>query len=415
MGTTSLDVVRRAMQGIPGLRITSTYRSPSHNANVGGSPTSWHMNRDNPAVDISGPTAGLDELARRLAAYGGNAELLWRTKGHWDHVHFAIRGDGSDHEPYGDHHGGHSVSYQPAASQDHSQPQTVEEYIQAFFPTMSWALDHPSLGPILRRAGEEEWDAVRLQGAVQGTDWWQSNSDRRRELQILRETDPQTYQNRVNRATSQVLELAETLGIPLNSSKARDIAGMVLRNNLTEREISRAIMGRSGVTDVGLYQRAQRGSLSGAASQAHRQIEDLAQAYLVKLTPRTRGQWIRKIVMGTSSVDDFEQFAQQIALARDPWVKDFIDQGLTPMDGLAPYRDTVSRMLEMPASQVDFTDGKMQQAVTVREDGKRRLATTEEASENLRRLYKRRWNRTSNAKQSAAMLTSELATMFGRR
>lgn len=75
-----------------GLRITSTYRSPAHNARVGGSPTSKHMDRNNPATDIGGPTHLLDAYAAQLAQMGGWRQLLWRVPGHYDHIHVAHQG-----------------------------------------------------------------------------------------------------------------------------------------------------------------------------------------------------------------------------------------------------------------------------------------------------------------------------------
>lgn len=75
-----------------GLRVTSTYRSPAHNARIGGSRTSLHMDRNNPAVDIAGPFGLMDAFARQLAAMGGWRQLLWKVKGHWDHIHVAHRG-----------------------------------------------------------------------------------------------------------------------------------------------------------------------------------------------------------------------------------------------------------------------------------------------------------------------------------
>lgn len=87
----TLQIVEQAMEGIPGLRITSTYRDPEHNRSVGGSPTSYHMRRSDPAVDVSGPQESLDRLATRLASLGHDAELLWQSPGHYDHVHYALR------------------------------------------------------------------------------------------------------------------------------------------------------------------------------------------------------------------------------------------------------------------------------------------------------------------------------------
>jgi len=87
----SLQVVQQAMEGIPGLRITSTYRSPEKNRAVGGSSTSWHMNKANPAVDVAGPQSSMQALYRKLKSLGYDAELLFNSPGHYDHVHFAIR------------------------------------------------------------------------------------------------------------------------------------------------------------------------------------------------------------------------------------------------------------------------------------------------------------------------------------
>lgn len=88
----ALDRVSAIMPFYPGLRITSTYRTPEQNRRAGGSPTSYHMDKSNPAVDIGGPVWQLDRLAGALRQSGGWREMLWRTKGHFDHVHVAHEG-----------------------------------------------------------------------------------------------------------------------------------------------------------------------------------------------------------------------------------------------------------------------------------------------------------------------------------
>lgn len=91
-GGRALARVQSIIGAYPGLRITNTYRTPEHNRRVGGSPTSYHLDKVNPAVDIGGPTWQLDRIAAAFRAAGGWRELLWRTKGHYDHVHVAHQG-----------------------------------------------------------------------------------------------------------------------------------------------------------------------------------------------------------------------------------------------------------------------------------------------------------------------------------
>ena len=75
-----------------GAAVSSTYRTPAQNKAVGGSPSSYHLDRGNPAVDVVGPASVLDRLAGQLRAQGGLRELLWRVPGHYDHLHVAHNG-----------------------------------------------------------------------------------------------------------------------------------------------------------------------------------------------------------------------------------------------------------------------------------------------------------------------------------
>lgn len=75
-----------------GAYVTSTYRSPAQNRAAGGSPTSYHLDRSNPAVDIGGPTSVLNSLFSRIKAAGPWRELLWQVPGHYDHIHVAHSG-----------------------------------------------------------------------------------------------------------------------------------------------------------------------------------------------------------------------------------------------------------------------------------------------------------------------------------
>jgi TP901 family phage tail tape measure protein len=87
----AIDRARAAATGLP-VSMSSAYRTPARNRAVGGSPTSYHLDRFNPASDWVGPNWALDEMARRLRGAGRFRELLWRTFGHLDHLHYAHTG-----------------------------------------------------------------------------------------------------------------------------------------------------------------------------------------------------------------------------------------------------------------------------------------------------------------------------------
>lgn len=94
-----LEVRRRArraafhIKGIPGERVTSTYRSPEHNRRVGGVRNSFHMRRDpagRPLARDSVPPPGMSmaRYAALLQRQNPDLEVINED----DHVHIEPRG-----------------------------------------------------------------------------------------------------------------------------------------------------------------------------------------------------------------------------------------------------------------------------------------------------------------------------------
>ena len=88
-GYTGGATFARLIPLLKGYQVTDTYRDPEYNRRVGGVSTSYHMDKNNPAVDIGGSTAQLNALYAKLKAMGGWRQLLWQVPGHYDHIHVA--------------------------------------------------------------------------------------------------------------------------------------------------------------------------------------------------------------------------------------------------------------------------------------------------------------------------------------
>lgn len=83
----SLRVQRLTLDGFPGARITSTLRTPEHNAKVGGVRNSQHL--DNQAIDFAGVSGVTSDQAR--AYYASHGVTLTEAKNEGDHMHVGWR------------------------------------------------------------------------------------------------------------------------------------------------------------------------------------------------------------------------------------------------------------------------------------------------------------------------------------
>lgn len=81
-----------AFQGVEGERVTSTYRDPAHNRQVGGVSNSYHTRRDaqgNPMARDSVPPPGVSMTAYHRQLQAANPHLQVINEG--DHIHMEPR------------------------------------------------------------------------------------------------------------------------------------------------------------------------------------------------------------------------------------------------------------------------------------------------------------------------------------
>ncbi|MDQ3223726.1 MAG: hypothetical protein M3Q75_09700, partial [Gemmatimonadota bacterium] len=77
-------------------------------------------------------------------------------------------------------------------------PEELEEKVRELYPFLVIYLNEAEIGPILRQAAEESWSAARLEGAVQGTQWWANHNDAQRKWEYLKATNPGEYKRQVD-------------------------------------------------------------------------------------------------------------------------------------------------------------------------------------------------------------------------
>lgn len=284
---------------------------------------------------------------------------------------------------------------------------TAEELSALAGYTVAFFNVTPEMKALLQKAMANLYEPARLQAEIRNTQWYKTTSQTEREAWLLRSSDPAELDRRVQQMRSQILGLANRIGIPLGTPTLHKFANEALVNGYTEDQIRQKLGAMGSVFDVG----KKGGVLSGDVGQAQQQINAALAAYGLqgRVTRNSIGGWLSAIAQGTRDMNFVMGQIQNLAISSFPGLADRIKGGETVMDIAQPYIESMGRLLEINPQDVDLNDPKIRQALSHRnKDGQVGPKTVWEFEDDLRK--DRRWLATNNARESMM----EVATSIGR-
>lgn len=115
--------------------------------------------------------------------------------------------------------------------------QDIDAKVRQMFGDLAGMLNHPEVGPILRKAAEEGWDDTRLSGALQQTNYWKTTPDTGRKWSILQQLDPATAKAQTDQQLQVVIDMARAEGVELGDADIRRIAEQSMVNGWSSSQI----------------------------------------------------------------------------------------------------------------------------------------------------------------------------------
>lgn len=207
----------------------------------------------------------------------------------------------------------------------------------------------------------------------------------------------------VRSLTALISDMASQLGIPFTPEQIAGIASIAQKQGWGKEQIYDELL-----KDVDWF-KLNAGTLKTSAAN----YKTIGQQYLVNLSDSSIQNWALRLAKGEMTEETILQSIKESAKVANPWLADYIDKGLSPMDVLAPNRDFVAQNLEINANELDLMDQKTLNMLTkTNPDGTRVLASQGDMLKNVRQDD--RWKSTSNAKDLTAGMASLLAKVFGR-
>jgi hypothetical protein len=280
----------------------------------------------------------------------------------------------------------------------------LKDYAADYGWSLAFLRDNPQLKEVFDMAIDNNWSPARFIAEVQDTNWFKKHSDTWRQAIYLQATDPKTYQQRQNQIRASIADQAGALGIEVGDKVLNRWSEQALRLGWTDGQVRNHLARQVKI----MGEHTVGGELASTQEGLNRWAVDNG----VKVNKKTMQSWLREIVRGNSTLEEYKQYITKMAVAQHPnWSKE-LRAGMSVAEIAEPYRNMAAQMLEMAPDDIDLNGRLLKQALSYkREDGKYDAMTMYDFEDKLRQDP--RWMKTDNAKEQFMGTGSAVLKMFG--
>lgn len=264
----------------------------------------------------------------------------------------------------------------------------------------------PELKQLLTKAVGAGWDANRFQVELRQTDWFKKHSDIWRQNTALKFSDPTTYRERLGNSLTMVQNLSAAFGGSFTPEGMKRLAERALLFGMSDDQIRDVIANHIKPSATGHF--------GGQLSSIEQQLRATALQNGVRLGDTQFTNWMKQIVRGNASQDQFETFIRDTAAQTFGAYGEQIKGGMNMADLATPYMNSMAQILEINPASLDMFDPTIRRAMAGLRDQKTGVVnpmSITDFEDSLRQ--DKRWQYTKNAKDSATEWTRALSKMWG--
>lgn len=291
---------------------------------------------------------------------------------------------------------------------DTSRPETLTpEEVAAEFGWAASFLDHPELGPILRKAAKEGWTSQKLRTEIVKTKWWDTKTDAEQAWEKFKaEKSSAEVARQIELQKQRLRQVASNFNGALTEAQLDELSDRVLRYGLEGQEIVSAVSSE-------LLKGSDPSSILRTGITG-RSVQQIANQYGIPVSNILLDEWSQRIATGQALLEDFTNYARTQAKSLYPSLSADIDRGAT-VEALAdPYRQYASRILGLNPTQIDFSEPKWNVALSFGDDKGRRMMTLNEWGQYIRTNQEYGYEYTDEAQERAFSAAQTIAKVFGR-
>jgi hypothetical protein len=277
------------------------------------------------------------------------------------------------------------------------------EMAEQFGFALAFLKSDKSLWKLFNSAVKGNWDAARFQAKLKNTSFYKKNSESARNYDLLRTTDPASFNQQRTQLRAQIHDAAATMGANMSGNQLTRITQNAMKYGWNDSQIR---------DTLGQYVKAVNGVYRGEAGQNIQQVESTAYKNGIKLSAQTRQKWAQSIAAGNNSASFYEQQVRNMAKSLAPSYSDQLQAGLDLMDIASPYIESKAQILEMNPADIDLFDKDIRGAMSgINKDGKPTSKSLWQFEQDMRKSPA--WLKTKNAQDSTMSVAKQVLTDMG--
>ncbi|MGZ6788335.1 MAG: hypothetical protein ACXVGN_00080 [Mycobacteriaceae bacterium] len=272
-----------------------------------------------------------------------------------------------------------------------------------------WAMavfnQFPELMAVFKDAVHNSWSVQRFQAEIQDTKWFKNHSDTWRTNTYLKLTDPQTYADRLNKVSRGLQDAAGQLGIEFkNHRQLQEMSEQAFLHGWDETKINNVL--------AHMVQINGQHTVGGELASIQDRLKNYALNNGISVTDNTMQGWLRSIVRGAGTEQEFQNYITKMAVAKFPNWKKELESGMSMADIAQPYRQQMADLLEINPNDISLNDKAIRNALSMKNDqGHWDSMSLGDFEDMVRQDH--RWQYTDNARQQVSSLTAGLLQSFG--
>jgi hypothetical protein len=169
-------------------------------------------------------------------------------------------------------------------------PDPYQTALSEYGAVAVFAQSNPEVNAKLQQAINEKWDAARFERELWTTNWYKTNTEQQRQLQVMQATDPAKYEQTIENKATSLRTMAYAMGKQVDQASVRQLAISAIAGGYDDATLQHWI---------GDWTNVQKdGRLTGQAGELENHVRSTYAAYGLPITDQAVQQQVNDVLFG---------------------------------------------------------------------------------------------------------------------